>query len=95
MNNLLGSEIFGTSDMKAEECIIFVKSAISIGVDINTANDDMHMIDNMLHIKRLHFAVQRTVKYTAKGNLRKNHTLSNAYMDIIESRLNTSNENRL
>ena len=83
----IGSELFGTSVMKTEEAFLFVKAATEAGADLQTANDDMHMIDDLLHLKRLHFATVDKHSKTRSGNLRKGSMLYNAMDDLIQARV--------
>jgi hypothetical protein len=89
---MVGSETFQTSVMKTDEAFLFVKAATESGVDLETAYDDMHMIDDILHIKRLHMAVHGQIKRTRAGNLRKGSGLYDAISDVISSRCNQSNK---
>jgi hypothetical protein len=82
----IGSEIFETSVMKTEECYLFVKAATSAGADLETAYEDMKMIDDLLHIKKIHFVVNGQIKTTKSGHLRKGTSLYDAYNDVITAR---------
>lgn len=84
----IGSEIFGTSVMKTDEAFLFVKAATEGGADLETAYEDMQMIDNILHLKRLHFAVHGSIKKTRAGHLRKGTSLYDAINGIIGARCN-------
>ncbi len=84
----IASETFETSIIKTEEAFLFVKAAMESGVDIETAYDDMKMIDDILHIKHLHFVVHGIIKKTKTGNLRKGTSLYDAINDVINGRLN-------
>lgn len=82
----IASEVFDTSVMKTEEVILFVKAATENGSDLETAYDDMRMIDDILHLKRLHLAVHGQIKKTKAGHLRKGTSLYDAISDVIGSR---------
>lgn len=84
----IGSQIFGTSIMKTDEAFLFVKAATQAGSDLKTAYDDMKMIDDILHLKHLHFVVHGSIKKTKAGNLRKGTSLYDAINDIIGARCN-------
>jgi hypothetical protein len=58
----IGSETFGTSVMKTDEAFLFVKAATENGVDLETAYEDMKMINDILHLKRLHMVVHGFIK---------------------------------
>lgn len=60
----IGSETFGTSVMKTDEAFLFVKAATENGVDLETAYEDMKMINDILHLKRLHMVVHGFIKTT-------------------------------
>lgn len=84
----IASETFGTSVMKTDEAFLFVKAAVENGNDLETAYDDMKMIDDILHFKRVHFAVHGTIKKTKAGYFRKGTSLYDGINGIIESRCN-------
>jgi hypothetical protein len=69
----VASETFGTAIMKTEEAFLFVKAAVEGGSDLETANRDMHMIDDLLHMERLHFSLLAQTNKTKSGHYRKNH----------------------
>lgn len=85
----VASETFGTAVMKTEESLLFIKAAIKNGADLETAYDDMKMIDDILHMTRLHIVVHGEIKRTKAGNMRKGTTLYDAISDMIESRCKT------
>ncbi len=61
----IGSEVFETSEMKTEECFLFVKGATERGVDLDTAYEDMKLIDTLLSFKKLHFALHGSIHKTS------------------------------
>jgi hypothetical protein len=83
----VASEVFETSIMKTEECFLFIKAATESGVDLETAYEDMRMIDDILHLKRLHLAVHGHIKKTSAGHLRKGTSLYDGIDSIINSRV--------
>lgn len=82
----IGSETFGTSVMKTDEAFLFVKAARDNGADLEMAYEDMKMIDDILHLKRLHFVVHGHIKTTKAGHLRKGTSLYDAISDVIGAR---------
>ena len=86
-NPRIASETFGTSIMKTDEVILFVKAGTEAGTDLETAYDDMKMIDDLLHLKRLHLVVHGSIKVTRAGHLRKGSSLYDAMNDVIEARV--------
>lgn len=86
MINQVASVTFGTAIVKTEEALLLVKAAMENGADLETAYDDMKMIDHILQIKRLHFVVHGQIKLTRAGHLRKGTSLYNAIDSIISSR---------
>jgi hypothetical protein len=84
----LGSGTFGTSVMKTEEAFLFVKAATEGGADLETAYDDMKMVDDILHLKRIHFVIHGHIKTTKAGHLRKGTSLYDAINDVIGARCN-------
>jgi hypothetical protein len=83
----IGSATFGTSVMKTEEAFLYVKSAIEGGADLETAHDDMRMIDDILHLKQIHSVVHGSIKRTKAGHLRKGTSLYDAINDLIGARV--------
>lgn len=79
--------IFGTEIMKSNECLLFIKTAIDNGSSKEEALDDMIMIDNLLSVERNHLLSFGSVKKTTRGHYRKGTTLSNALMNVINSRI--------
>lgn len=82
----VASETFETSVMKTDEAFLFVKAATENGADLETAYEDMKMIDDILHIKRLHIVVHGSIKTTRAGFLRKGTSLYDAINDVITDR---------
>jgi hypothetical protein len=82
----IGSETFETSVMKTDEIFLFVKAATEAGADLETAYEDMKMIDDILHLKRLHLVVYGVIKTTKAGYLRKGTSLYDAINNIIGAR---------
>jgi hypothetical protein len=82
----VGSVTFGTAVMKTDEAFLFVKAATEAGSDLETAYDDMKMIDDILHLQRLHLVVHGVIKRTKAGHLRKGTSLYEAISDVIGGR---------
>ena len=80
----VASETFGTSIMKTDEVVLFVKAALENGSDIETAYQDMQMIDSMLHMKQLYYATIHANRYTRSGNVKKNNTLHDQYSLMLD-----------
>jgi len=80
----VASETFGTAIVKTEEAFLFVKAAMENGSDIETANRDMHMIDDLLHMERMHFSLLGFTAKTKSGHYRKNHTISKMLETVID-----------
>lgn len=89
-NPRIGSETFGTSVMKTDEVFLFVKAATENGADIEMAYDDMKMIDDILHLQRLHLVVHGEIKKTKTGHMRKGPSLYDAISDVIGARCQPS-----
>lgn len=87
-NFRIGSEKFETEIMKEEECTVFIVTGVENGLSIKDAYSDMKMIDAMLSMKRLHFAMRKHIRTTKAGNLRKNSDLYSYYMSAIDGRVN-------
>ena len=51
-----GSELFQTEIMNTEEATIYCLAAKDNGHEMEVILTDLHMVDDMLHAKRLHFA---------------------------------------
>jgi hypothetical protein len=82
----IASLIFETSVMKTDEAFLFIKSAIENGTDLDTAYEDMKMIDDILHIKKLHSAIHGVIKTTKAGYIRKGTSLYDSISGVIGSR---------
>lgn len=83
----VGSELFETSVMKTDEVVLFIKTAVENGSSLEDAYDDMNLIDDLLHMQRLHIAVHGFVRRTKAGHLRKGTSLYDSFERIIESRI--------
>lgn len=90
---LKGSEVFETEIMTNDEVVLFIKAANENGTDLNTAYEDMKMIDNILYAKRLHLMVHGFIKTTTRGYLRKGTSLYNVIDGIIDARCESDKEN--
>lgn len=79
--------LFGNSEMRDSEVLLYVKSSLE-GNNGNTeqALQDAKMIDTLLSIKKLHLVTHGALKKTKNGNFRKNQTLLDAYESVIEAR---------
>lgn len=82
----IASETFGTCVMKTDEVFLFIKAATEAGADLETAYDDMRMIDSMLHLKHLHLVIHGEIKRTRAGHLRRGSSLYDALDGVIEAR---------
>lgn len=82
----VASETFGTAIIKTDEAFLLVKTAIENGSDMETAYEDMKMIDNILHVKHIHFAVHGQIRRTSAGYYRKGSDLYTAIDGIITAR---------
>ena len=87
MQTYLASETFETAVVKTDEAVMLVQAAVENGADLETAYDDMKMIDDLLHMKRLHLAIHGQIKKTQAGHFRKGSTLYNALDSIISARV--------
>lgn len=86
-NPNIASEVFNTAVMKTNEVVLFVQAATESGADLETAYDDMRMIDTLLHLKRLHLVVHGQIKRTKAGHLRKGTSLYDAMDGVINGRV--------
>lgn len=84
----VASETFGTAVMNTEEVLIMVKSNMeSNGGDMDLAYEDMTLIDDLLHVRRLHISLYGfSSARTPNGHIRKNSSLHHSMMSAIESR---------
>ena len=82
----VASETFGTAVVKTDEALLFVKAAMENGSDMDTAYEDMKMIDNILNVKRIHFAIHGQIRRTSAGYYRKGSDLYTAIDGIISAR---------
>jgi|SRR5690606_25024483 len=94
-NEYKGSVTFQTDVMNTEEVVLFVKGTVANGIDIETALDDMHMIDNMLLIRRNHLIASPSTAKTSAGYFRKNNTIYDMYDKILDARVKADHEKAL
>ncbi len=88
MIRTIGSEKYGTEIMNDEEVVTFIEAAFPHNNGVMAeAFQDMKMIDNMLHMKRLHFIVKGSIQKTNAGRIRKGSDLYTAYQSVIEARV--------
>lgn len=79
---------YGFTQMKDEEALLFIEAAVESGSDIKESLEDARMIDSLLHIKKLHFAVRPHITKTKAGYFRKGSLLSDAFESVVEGRAN-------
>lgn len=87
----VASETFGTAIVKTEEAFLLVKTGIENGSDLETANRDMHMIDDLLHMEKMHFSLLGFTAKTKSGHYRKNHTISKMLELVIDGYVKEEN----
>jgi len=80
--NLLGSEMFGTTQIKTDEYILLAQTIVANGGTVKQAAIEINSIDEMLSIQRIAIIVQ-THRFTATGRVRKNASLA----DMLSSRI--------
>lgn len=78
-----GSDVFGTSVMKTEECVILVQAMNKNGSDKEQILADMELIDDLLSIQKMR-VISRVVMFTKGGKIRKDFTMQG----MIDNRLN-------
>jgi hypothetical protein len=91
-SSILGSEKYGTSVIKEDECLLLAETIIENGADVNTCMADIEMIDDCLAMSRMIRTIGRTksVMYTKNGNIRKNRAISDFISNRIDSMLTTT-----
>lgn len=82
------SNKYETSVMKDSEVLLFLETALENGSSIDSAIQDMRMIDNMLYAERLHIGMGKLAQKTKNGFYRKGSHLHNTMMSILEGRVN-------
>lgn len=82
----IGSEKYGTMEMKTDEVVLFVESCVENGSPMKEAVADMRMLDALLYSKRLHTVVHGHIKTTSRGHYRKGSTLYDTMVGIIDGR---------
>jgi len=92
--NPLGSEIFGTQVVRADEALLLVQTATENGATLETAYDDMKMIDDLFLVQRYFFATLGETNRTATGRIRKNSNLSHALDSVINARVAADEESK-
>lgn len=81
-NNVLGSEVFGTTQIKTDEYVLLAKTIIENGSTVEHAALDISAIDDMLSMLRIECIVN-SQRYTEKGKIRKNSSL----LDMMSNRI--------
>jgi len=90
----IGSEIFNTSVMKTDEAALFALTALkNNGGNKEEALKDMHMIDDLLHMERLHFVNHGHIAKTQRGYYRKGSTLYDSLNSIIDGYVDLEYQN--
>lgn len=74
MGKTLGSQTFGTTEMKTDEVVLFATVAKNNGHDNETILSDIELIDDLLGIQKMN-AIIIGQQFTKTGRLRKNATL--------------------
>jgi hypothetical protein len=85
----LGSDVFGTSNIKTEECLLFAKAAKELGSSNDLILADMHLIDDLLSIMSLRSTI-RVMTFTPTGRLRKDATLSQLFSKRLDLELESN-----
>jgi hypothetical protein len=79
---------YGFTQIKDEDALLLLEASIENGSDIPEALQDARMIDALLHMKKLHFAMIPNITKTKSGYFRKGSLLSDAFDSIIDGRVN-------
>ena len=81
----IGSDLFGTSTLKAKECIDIARVSVSNGRTAAQANAEISFIDDCLSMRRMvqTYGSTKHAVLTATGRVRKNST----YIDFVNKRL--------
>jgi homoaconitase/3-isopropylmalate dehydratase large subunit len=85
-----GCEQAGTTEMNAEECLVFIDTALQNGSTANEAIQDMRMIDAMVSISKLHMIVFPHVRKTGRGYSRKAMGFRDQLERILEARIDNA-----
>jgi RecJ-like exonuclease len=91
MKEPLGSEIFGTSNIKTSEYVLMAKVWKESGSPIEEIDADLRMIDDCLGLIRIRQLI-RSQQFTPTGKLRKDATLMAMINGRIDLRIQESNE---
>ncbi len=78
----LGSLLFETTEMKADECVLYAKVCKKNGMTPEETLLEIHAIDEMLILIKIE-SLSMAMSRTPTGRLRRNHLLS----DQIERRV--------
>jgi hypothetical protein len=80
--NILGSDIFGTTQIRTDEYILLAQIKVDNGTSVAAAAAEISAIDDMLSMQRIGCIIQKH-RFTATGKIRKNASLS----DLIDNRV--------
>ena len=90
----IASELFETAIVKTEEAFVFIQAATENGADLETAYNDMKKIDDILHMKRLHFATTGQSNKTRSGNVKKKSSWMFILDGMIDGRVINDRESK-
>jgi hypothetical protein len=79
---ILGSEVFGTTQIKTDEYIMLAKVMVENGSPLEQADAEIHAIDDMLSMQKIS-SIINSRRFTSSGRIRKDSRLS----DMISNRL--------
>lgn len=80
--NTLGSDTFGTTQIRTDEYIIMAEVMVENGQTIEAAAIQISAIDDMLSLQRMQSIIQQN-RYTATGKIRKNSSLSDLIDNVV------------
>lgn len=80
--NKLGSDIFGTTQIRTDEYILLAQIKVENGTSVAAAAAEISAVDDMLRMQRIGCIIQKH-RFTATGKIRKNASL----LDLIDNRV--------
>ena len=83
MKNPLGSETFGTTNVRTDEFVLFAQVIVANGGTVEQADLEIKAIDDMLSLQKIENIINNQ-KFTKTGKLRKNQSM----LDFMDGRLN-------
>jgi hypothetical protein len=82
LRKYLGSEIFGTNNIRTDEYVLLAQIKKEDNTSVNEIALEIEALDDMLSLLKIR-SINNTQRRTSKGNIRRNSSFS----DLLDNRL--------